>query len=107
MNNPRNQRDQLKTSVVLARLVILFLSPIGALGCVTEPMGTGCSFFPAGAPKGTDLMSYISLFPVKSEMSASRWLCLPYASRLVACLAYSSTLKTEANVSLKRRLTFN
>jgi hypothetical protein len=42
-------------------LVIVFFSPIGSLGCVSEPMGTGGSFCPPGEPMGTDLLSSISL----------------------------------------------
>jgi hypothetical protein len=63
-------------------------------------VGTGSSFCPMGEPTGTDLLSSIApLFPMYSEISASRLLCLPSAFKLVPCLAYSSTLKMEATCS--------
>jgi hypothetical protein len=60
---------------------LLFLSPIGSLGSVWEPMDTGDSFCPPGEPTGNDL------------------LCLPPALTLVSCLAYPSNLKMEATCS--------
>jgi hypothetical protein len=62
-----------------------------------------------GEPTGTDLLSSISLlFPVHSDISASRALTLPPAFALVSCWAYSSTLKIrKRHVSPKRPLNFN
>jgi hypothetical protein len=42
-------------------LIILFLFPIDSLHCVSEPMGTGCSFCPTCETAGTDLLFSISL----------------------------------------------
>jgi hypothetical protein len=48
-------------TLVRAALVILFLSPVGSLGCLGEPMGTGSSFCPASKLMETDLLSCIAL----------------------------------------------
>jgi hypothetical protein len=60
-------------------------------------MGTGGSFYPTGEPMGTDVLSSISLlFPIKSEISEIRLICLPPAFTLVSFLAHYLTLKMEA-----------
>jgi hypothetical protein len=54
-----------QTALFRVMLVILFVSPLGSLGYVLQPMGTGGSFCPTAEPMGTDLLSSISfLLPI-------------------------------------------
>jgi hypothetical protein len=61
-------------------LFILFLSPIGSLGRMLEPMGNGASFRATREPMGTDLLSSFSL-----AVYTTRNLCTPI-NPLVNCL---------------------
>jgi hypothetical protein len=92
-----------QTALIRAMLIILFLSAIGSLGCVWQPMGTAGSFCPTGDPTGTDWLAALHSPPVSYII---RNFGKPPAFTLVSCSAYSPTLRIEAICSSKTSVNF-
>jgi hypothetical protein len=90
-----------------ARLVILFLSPVGSLHCMWEPMGTSSSFCPTGEPMGTYCPPFPSCFLHNPKFLIFNWSVYCLLSRWFLFGLISRHWKWRRYVPPKRPLTFN
>jgi hypothetical protein len=93
-----------QTALLAAMLVILFLSPIGSLCCVWDPVGTGGSFCPTGEPVGIDLLSW---FVYNSKFRKTDCFASYLLSRWVLAWLILRPWRWRRHGAPKRRLTLN